>query len=111
MGLVSATRSGEVLGSQTVLKVITALVKNLALPDRVEGAPNFRSVPGFPVYGVAIQLLMVSELFFKGLVVIEGIDRDRVERMEARLKEDILREAERYGGAIMMGRVEQPPGQ
>lgn len=33
---------------------------------------------------------------------IQGIDRERVERMEARLKEDILREAERYGGAIMV---------
>lgn len=32
----------------------------------------------------------------------QGIDRERVERMEARLKEDILREAERYGGAIMV---------
>uniref|UniRef100_A0ACD5X255 Uncharacterized protein n=1 Tax=Avena sativa TaxID=4498 RepID=A0ACD5X255_AVESA len=31
-----------------------------------------------------------------------GIGRDRVERMEARLKEDILREAERYDGAIMV---------
>lgn len=33
---------------------------------------------------------------------MQGIDRERVERMEARLKEDILREAERYGGAIMV---------
>lgn len=33
---------------------------------------------------------------------IQGIDRERVERMEARLKEDILREAERYEGAIMV---------
>lgn len=33
---------------------------------------------------------------------IQGINRGRVERMEARLKEDILREAERYGGAIMV---------
>lgn len=32
----------------------------------------------------------------------QGIDRGRVERMEARLKEDILREAERYSGAIMV---------
>ena len=33
---------------------------------------------------------------------LQGIDRERVERMESRLKEDILREAERYGGAIMV---------
>lgn len=32
----------------------------------------------------------------------QGIDCERVERMEARLKEDILREAECYGGAIMV---------
>jgi hypothetical protein len=32
----------------------------------------------------------------------QGIDRDRVESMESRLKEDILREAEWYGGAIMV---------
>lgn len=32
----------------------------------------------------------------------QGIDHERVERMETRLKEDILREAERYGGAIMV---------
>lgn len=33
---------------------------------------------------------------------MQGIDRERVEKMEARLKEDILREAGRYGGAIMV---------
>ena len=32
----------------------------------------------------------------------QGIDRERVEKMEARLKEDILREAKHYGGAIMV---------
>lgn len=36
------------------------------------------------------------------LELLQGIDRQRVEKMEARLKEDILREAERYGGAIMV---------
>lgn len=54
MGVVAATRCGEVLGSQTVLKSDHCPgCQNLNLPDRVEGAPNFRSVPGFPVYGVA----------------------------------------------------------
>lgn len=33
---------------------------------------------------------------------LQGIDRARVEKMEARLKEDILREAERYSGNIMV---------
>ncbi|KAG0479706.1 hypothetical protein HPP92_010564 [Vanilla planifolia] len=139
MGLVSATRSGEVLGSQTVLKSDHCPgCQNLALPDRVEGAPNFRSVPGFPVYGVANPTvdgiravfqrisgdrgsrpvlwhnMREEPMLSRDLVVVglspgnrlfatcKGIDRDRVERMEARLKEDILREAERYGGAIMV---------
>jgi hypothetical protein len=32
----------------------------------------------------------------------QGIDRERVEKMEARLKEDILREAKQYSSAIMV---------
>lgn len=54
MSVVSAQRNGEVLGSQTVLKSDHCPgCQNLNLPERVEGAPNFREVPGFPVYGVA----------------------------------------------------------
>lgn len=33
---------------------------------------------------------------------MQGIERARVEQMEARLKEDILREADRYEGAVMV---------
>ncbi|XP_072951302.1 uncharacterized protein [Typha angustifolia] len=142
MGVVAATRNGEVLGSQTVLKSDHCPgCQNLSLPERVEGAPNFRKVPGFPVYGVAnptvdgiravIQrissnnggqqilwhnmreepviyingkpfVLREVERPYKNMLEYTGIDRKRVERMEARLKEDILREAERYGGAIMV---------
>lgn len=54
MSVVAALRSGEVLGSQTVLKSDHSPgCQILSLPERVEGAPNFREVPGFPVYGVA----------------------------------------------------------
>lgn len=54
MSIVAALRSGEVLGSQTVLKSDHCPgCHNQSLPERVEGAPNFREVPGFPVYGVA----------------------------------------------------------
>ncbi|XP_010245398.1 PREDICTED: paladin isoform X2 [Nelumbo nucifera] len=142
MGVVAALRNGEVLGSQTVLKSDHCPgCQNLSLPERVEGAPNFREVPGFPVYGVAnptidgiqavIQrigsskggrpvfwhnmreepvvyingkpfVLREVERPYKNMLEYTGIDRERVERMEARLKEDILREAERYGGAIMV---------
>ncbi|XVE77374.1 hypothetical protein DITRI_Ditri13aG0057200 [Diplodiscus trichospermus] len=142
MGVVAALRNGEVLGSQTVLKSDHCPgCQNVSLPERVEGAPNFREVPGFPVYGVAnptidgirsvIQrigsskggrpvfwhnmreepviyingkpfVLREVERPYKNMLEYTGIDCERVERMEARLKEDILREAERYGGAIMV---------
>ncbi|XWS35994.1 hypothetical protein CRYUN_Cryun20dG0043800 [Craigia yunnanensis] len=142
VGVVAALRNGEVLGSQTVLKSDHCPgCQNVSLPERVEGAPNFRGVPRFPVYGVAnptidgirsvIQsigsskggrpvfwhnmreepviyingkpfVLREVERPYKNMLEYTGIDRERVERMEARLKEDILREAERYGGAIMV---------
>lgn len=54
MGQVAALRKGEVLGSQTVLKSDHCPgCQHPSLPERVEGAPNFREIPGFPVYGVA----------------------------------------------------------
>ncbi|XP_021280191.1 paladin [Herrania umbratica] len=142
VGVVAALRNGEVLGSQTVLKSDHCPgCQNVSLPERVEGAPNFREVPGFPVYGVAnptidgirsvVQrigsakggrpvfwhnmreepviyingkpfVLREVERPYKNMLEYTGIDRERVERMEARLKEDILREAERYEGAIMV---------
>ncbi|XP_050251484.1 uncharacterized protein LOC126698360 isoform X1 [Quercus robur] len=142
MGVVAALRKGEVLGSQTVLKSDHCPgCQNTSLPERVEGAPNFREVPGFPVYGVAnptidgilsvIQrigsskrgrpvfwhnmreepviyingkpfVLREVERPYKNMLEYSGIDRERVERMESRLKEDILREAEHYGNAIMV---------
>lgn len=54
MGVVAALRNGQVLGSQTVLKSDHCPgCQNQSLPERVEGAPNFREVSRFPVYGVA----------------------------------------------------------
>ncbi|KAK8341064.1 hypothetical protein V6Z12_A08G140900 [Gossypium hirsutum] len=142
VGLVAALRNGEVLGSQTVLKSDHCPgCQNVSLPERVEGAPNFREVPAFPVYGVANPtidgirsvirrigsskggrpvfwhnmreepviyingkpfVLREIERPYKNMLEYSGIDCERVERMEARLKEDILREAERYDGAIMV---------
>ncbi|GKU98379.1 hypothetical protein SLEP1_g11390 [Rubroshorea leprosula] len=141
VGVVAALRNGEVLGSQTVLKSDHCPGCQRSLPERLEGAPNFREVPGFPVYGVAnptingirsvIQrigsskggrpvfwhnmreepviyingkpfVLREVERPFKNMLEYSGIDCERVEKMEARLKEDILREAESYGGAIMV---------
>lgn len=54
MSQVAAIRNGEVLGSQTVLKSDHCPgCQHPCLPERLEGAPNFREIPGFPVYGVA----------------------------------------------------------
>ena len=49
----------------------------------------------------SLVIFFIVKLKLK-ILFSQGIDRERVERMEARLKEDILREAERYGGAIMV---------
>ncbi|KAJ7298358.1 hypothetical protein O6H91_03G019600 [Diphasiastrum complanatum] len=137
-----ASRTGKVLGRQTVLKSDHYPgCQNLNLPERVEGAPNFRKVQGFPVYGVANPtvdgmravltkiggdqggvpvlwhnmreepviyingkpfVLREVERPFKNMLEYTGIDRERVEQMEARLKEDVLREADRSNGAIMV---------
>ncbi|KAE9615911.1 hypothetical protein Lal_00017613 [Lupinus albus] len=142
MGVVAALRNGEVLGSQTVLKSDHCPgCQNPSLPERVDGAPNFREVPGFPVYGVANPtidgirsvlhrigtskggrpvlwhnmreepviyingkpfVLREVERPYKNMLEYTGIDRERVEKMEARLKEDILREAKQYDSAIMV---------
>ncbi|CAH9140358.1 unnamed protein product [Cuscuta epithymum] len=142
MGQVAALRRGEVLGSQTVLKSDHCpRCHHPSLPERLEGAPNFREIPGFPVYGVAnptvsgilsvIQrigsckggrpvfwhnmreepviyingkpfVLREAERPYKNMLEYTGIDCERVERMEARLKDDIMREAEHYNGAIMV---------
>ncbi|XP_047316660.1 paladin-like isoform X2 [Impatiens glandulifera] len=142
MSVVAALRNGEVLGRQTVLKSDRCPgYQNPNLPDRVDGAPNFREIPGFPVYGVANPtidgirsvirriyrsndgipvlwhnmreepviyingkpfVLREVERPYKNMLEYTGIDRERVERMEDRLKEDILRESKKYGGAIMV---------
>ncbi|XP_073150432.1 uncharacterized protein [Henckelia pumila] len=142
MSHVAALRNGEVLGSQTVLKSDHCPgCQHPCLPERVDGAPNYRGIPGFPVYGVAnptvdgirsvIQkvgsakggrpvfwhnmreepviyingkpfVLREVERPYKNMLEYTGIDCERVERMEARLKDDILREAERYQGTIMV---------
>lgn len=53
MSVVAALRTGAVLGSQTVLKSDHCPgCQNLSLPERIEGAPNFREVLEFSVYGV-----------------------------------------------------------
>lgn len=138
---VVARRAGDVLLRHTILKSDHFPgCQNTKLTPLVEGAPNFRQVPGLPVYGVAIptvagvrhvlHLLGASKgrrkviwtnlreepvLYVNGrpFVVREadkpfanleytGIDRERVEDMEKRLKSDVLAEAAAYGGMVMV---------
>ncbi|CAF2151337.1 unnamed protein product [Brassica napus] len=142
MSEVAALRSGLVLGSQTVLKSDHSHgCRNASLRERVDGAPNFREVPGFAVYGVANPtvdgirsviervwslrgrrpvfwhnlreepviyingipfVIREVERPYKNMLGYKGTDRYTVEGVEALLKEDILREAIRYNGAIMV---------
>eukprot|EP00897_Mesotaenium_endlicherianum_P000190 jgi/Mesen1/10171/ME000076S09681 len=193
MATILANRSGSVLGLQTVLKSDHCPgCQSLNLEERVDGAPNFRRIRGFPVYGVANPtvdgiravlkkvtaaaaaataaahgaaqafspgflpgsgdaahpngsgpgsdagtggtappgngaaapaarvlwhnmreepmvyingkpfVLREMERPFKNMLEYSGIDKQRVEQMEARLKEDVLREAATYDGAIMV---------
>ncbi|KAK9950366.1 hypothetical protein M0R45_005859 [Rubus argutus] len=62
---------------------------------------NMREEPVIYINGKPFVLREV-ERPYKNMLEYTGIDRERVERMEARLKEDILREAEHYRGAIMV---------
>ncbi|CAM6102777.1 unnamed protein product [Calypogeia fissa] len=142
METIVASRKGQVLGRQTVLKSDHCPgCQSMSLPERVEGAPNFREVAGFPVYGVAnptidgiravLQrvgsgvggrqvlwhnmreepviyingkpfVLREVERPYKNMLEYTGIDTRRVEQMEGRLKEDVLREAAQYDGGIMV---------
>lgn len=139
---VAALRNGGVLGRQTILKSDHCPgCQHLNLRERVEGAPNFREIPGFPVYGVANPtidgirsvirrigssrggcsvlwhnmreepvvyingkpfVLREVERPYKNMREYSGIGQERLESMEARLKNDILREADLYKGAVMV---------
>ncbi|CAG9460890.1 unnamed protein product [Pedinophyceae sp. YPF-701] len=134
-------RRGNVLTKGTLLKADHFPgCQNKNLRPLVSGAPNYRQVPGLPVYGVAIPTLAgirnVLEIMGAGdgartvvwfnmreepVVYINGkpyvlreadrpfsnveytgIDWMRVEAMEQRLRADILAEARRYGGSIIV---------
>ncbi|KAK9804170.1 hypothetical protein WJX73_008272 [Symbiochloris irregularis] len=137
---VVANRTGEVLIKHTLLKSDHFPgCQNKTLTPLLEGAPNFRQVPGLPVYGVAIPTVSGLQLVLDGVgnggkrkvlwhnmreepvlyingkpyVVREsnkpfanleytGIDRSRVEAMERRLKQDVLKEAELYGNQVLV---------
>ncbi|KNE59574.1 hypothetical protein AMAG_18209 [Allomyces macrogynus ATCC 38327] len=134
-------RKGAVLGNLTILKHDAFPgCQKLGLPERVEGAPNFRHVPlASGVCGVAMPQAdgvtavldrlrstsgrriawtclreepvlyvrakpYVLRTFQDPLKNLEttGIARERVERMEARMKADVLAEIEEYGGRLLL---------
>ncbi|XP_057966266.1 uncharacterized protein LOC131156522 isoform X5 [Malania oleifera] len=80
--------------------------------DATNNLPNSEEAIRRGEYAVVRSLVRVLEGGVEGkrqvdevidkCASMQGIDRERVERMEARLKEDILREAEQYGGALMV---------
>ncbi|KAK9808828.1 hypothetical protein WJX72_004439 [[Myrmecia] bisecta] len=139
--VVVANRKGDVLIKHTILKSDHFPgCQNKKLIPLLDGAPNFRKVPGLPVYGVAIPTVVGLRLVLETLgaeqgrrkvlwhnmreepvlyingkpyVVREsskpfanleytGIDKTRVEDMEMRLKQDVLKEAAEYGNQIMV---------
>lgn len=146
-------RKGAVLASRTILKFDHFPgCQKMALKDRVEGAPNFRSILASnhavgtsfataKVYGVAmptrdaiyallahvnahpagsINLLWVSlreepVLYLNGRPYVlrnfqdplknletTGIERERVESMERRMKDDVLRELSQFHGRLLL---------
>ncbi|KNE61257.1 hypothetical protein AMAG_18757 [Allomyces macrogynus ATCC 38327] len=145
-------RKGAVLGNLTILKHDAFPgCQKLGLPERVEGAPNFRHVPLAAVRDAVVGLLQVTteagmgaadgvtavldrlrsastgrriawtclreepvlyvrakpyvlRTFQDPLKNLEttGIARERVERMEKRMKADILAEIEVYGGRLLL---------
>lgn len=132
-------RRGQVLAPMTILKFDHFPgCQKMSLPDRVEGAPNFRQVSlddKLSVFGLAmptkqgfisilrrvekaVQWFCLREepvLYVNGrpyvLRIVKdpvtnlemtGIISERVEMMEDRLKIDVLREAEQFGGKLLL---------
>ncbi|PRP83694.1 hypothetical protein PROFUN_03849 [Planoprotostelium fungivorum] len=140
---VVSSRRGDVLDPSTIMKSdhFPGCQKMSILPH-LPGAPNFRSVPGMNVYGVAIPtyqgmknvldhlnpgaggnmkkavwislreepviyindrpfVLRTLDNLFANLEYT-GINTKGVEEMESRLKEDVIRDAKKYGGRFLI---------
>lgn len=123
-------------------------IESETLPQEIPGAPNFRGMSDFPIYGVGTPTIdgirrvlcaigsgpsnkRCSTLWFnwrqEPLVYINGrplvlredqrpfknlkeyskINRHRLEKMEERLKQDILHEAAHHDGKILVA-LERP---
>jgi hypothetical protein len=108
---------------------------NKALPEFIEGAPNFRQLPGVPIYGVGqpteagvgrvIERVMpkVGRLLWincreEPMIMIDGepycvksrenpfVNQEKIPgdltSLEARLREEILKETQRYNGRFLL---------
>lgn len=165
---VVSKRRGSVLAAQTILKYDHFPgCQKLSLPERLDGAPNFRGVNFYEldkslslplqspnrqssfVYGVAMptrdaikivlrhvgaardcskKLLWISlreepvlyvngkpyvlRMFQEPIKNLEttGIERERVELMESRMKDDVLNELSLYGGRLLLHEEETVSG-
>ncbi|GKB85212.1 paladin isoform X1 [Tanacetum coccineum] len=97
MGIVVFSRTEEVLGSQTILKS-----DHCSSKDGISVFwHNVREEPVIYINGKPF-VLREAERPYKHMLEYTGINRERVERMKARPKEDILKESERYEGDIMV---------
>ncbi|KAG2430310.1 hypothetical protein HYH02_013787 [Chlamydomonas schloesseri] len=146
-GDVTAARSGAVLGPFTILKEDQFPgMRSHKVPQPIDGAPNFRGLPGMPIFGTgmptiegivavlrvvsgstspnaskrvhALWINMREEpvVYIKGrpfvlreerrplknMAEYAGIDAERVASMEERLKRDVLAEAQKFGGRILL---------
>ena len=134
--MVIRSRNGSVLNSQTILKLDVWVQEG-----SIQGAPNFRIIPGGVVFGSAQPTLIGFEQVLKHvwetnaeakiiwvnlreepIVYINGtpyvlrdqyftlrniksytgITQSRLELLEARLKEDIVKESHQYEGRLLL---------
>ncbi|KAG1112400.1 hypothetical protein G6F42_014754 [Rhizopus arrhizus] len=113
------TRHGSVLTRNTILKMDHfEKGMNTKLDFHLQGAPNFR-VADLNVYGVAqptvdywfIHCIGATELspqeqhqgiVYLNMVAFLGINAARLEKLEERLKHDVIKEAKNMGGLILV---------
>merc|ERR1719446_1738361 len=139
---VCRTRYGQVLRKQTILKADHfPSMRNPKLPEVIEGAPNFRQLPGLPIYGVGqptekgvanvidrvtpkVGKLVWINCREEPMIMIDGEpycvkSRDNpyahqdklpgdLNELEKRLREEILKEAARYDGKILLHGEDKP---
>ncbi|KAG8898129.1 hypothetical protein FRB99_007645 [Tulasnella sp. 403] len=118
-----ANRSGTVLSASTILKSdFFSNLQKMSLPERIEGAANFREVPlvialpeelWAPLSGVNnAKNITVAGTGMPQTEGATGITTDVVESMENTLKRDVQREIRQNNGRILLhDEVEESPGQ